>query len=316
MRRILLWSPLDDYLADLLGKLDGVDFRRIASEAELARELPEADAMVMLGHLYSASVANMLGAKPLRLRWLQLTTAGYDAIETHGVPQSVVVTNAGHSHGPIVAEHAMALLTSLVRRLPAYAEPQSRRVFDRRIPLPPTTLEDATVVILGFGGIGRQIAKRVRAFGAKVVVVARSARVDPLADRIVAASELSAVLAEADALVVASSLTPETRGMIGREAFAALKPGAVLVNIARGAIVDTSALVEALTSGRLAGAGLDVTDPEPPPPEHPLWRCPNLIVTPHVAPFGSPAVRRRIAGLVAENVARFQTGRDLLHRVV
>ena len=94
-----------------------------------------------------------------------------------------------------------------------------------------------------------------------------------------------------------------------------MKPGGILVNIARGPIVDTAALVEALMSGRLAGAGLDVTDPEPPPPDHPLWSCPNLIVTPHVSGLGSPAVRRRIGALVMENLGRFVAGETLNHRV-
>jgi phosphoglycerate dehydrogenase-like enzyme len=188
-------------------------------------------------------------------------------------------------------------------------------VFNRALALPPATLEDSTVAILGFGGIGRETARRVRAFGARVIGIARTARPDELADAVVAASELHAALAQADSLVVTAALTEQTRGMIDGPALAAMKPGGLLVNIARGAIVDTAALATALHSGHLAGAGLDVTDPEPPPPDHPLWLCPNLIVTPHVSGLGSPAVRRRIAAVVEGNVGRFITGDDLLHRV-
>lgn len=313
--RILLWSPLDDYLAALLGSLDGVDFARVRSEEELAQHLPAADALVMLGHFYTASVARLVNQRANRLRWIQLTTAGYDGISFHGVPESIAVTNAGHSHAPMVAEHAVTLLTALIRRLPCYAEPQARHVFDRAIPLPLTTLEDATVAILGYGGIGREIARRVKSFGSQVVAIARTARTDDIADQVVAAPDLLAVLARADALVIAAALTPETKGMIGQAAFASLKPGAVLVNIARGGIVDTMAMVEALNTSRLAGAGLDVTDPEPPPPDHPIWSCPNLIVTPHVSGLGSPGVQRRIAALVRENVGRFLAGRHVAHRV-
>lgn len=313
--RILLWSPMDDYLADLLAGMAGVDFRRVRSELELAEALPEAEAMVMLGHLYTAPVAALIRDRAPRLRWLQLTTAGYDGISFHGVPATVAVTNAGHSHAPMVAEHAMTLLTALVRRLPCYAEPQARHVFGRNIPLPLATLEDSTVAILGYGGIGRQIAIRVKAFGARAVAIARSGRADDVADRIVPVTDLHAVLAEADALVVACALTAETKGLIDAAALAALKPGAVLVNIARGAVVDTMALVGALNSLHLSGAGLDVTEPEPPPVDHPLWSCPNLIITPHVSGVGSPAVRRRIAAVVRGNVERFQAGRDLEHVV-
>jgi len=272
--------------------------------------------MVMLGHFYTADVAALVREKGRRLRWIQLTTAGYDGFTFHGVSATIAVTNAGHSHAPMVAEHAVTLLTALTRRLDLFAEPQSRHVFDRRIALPLATLEDSTVAILGYGGIGRETARRAKAFGARVVAVARSARQDEFADAIVPAHQLHAVLAQADSLVVTAALTEETKGMIDAHAMAAMKPGGVLVNIARGAIVDTTALVEALMSGRLAGAGLDVTDPEPPPPDHPLWSCPNLIVTPHISGMGSPAVRRRIGTLVMDNLVRFVAGEDLRHRVM
>jgi phosphoglycerate dehydrogenase-like enzyme len=247
---------------------------------------------------------------------MQLTTAGFDGFTFHGVPESVVVTNAGHSHAPMVAEHAVMLLSALTRRLHLFAEPQSRHVFDRGIALPLATLEGSTAVVLGYGGIGRETARRLKAFGARVVAVARSARQDEFADAIVPAYLLHAVLAEADSLVVTAALTQETKGMVDASALAAMKPGGLLVNIARGAIVDTDALVAALMSGQLAGAGLDVTDPEPPPPDHPLWSCPSLIVTPHVSGLGSPSVRRRIGGVVMDNLERFIAGADLLHRVM
>ena len=207
------------------------------------------------------------------------------------------------------------LLAALTRRLHLFAEPQARHVFDRGIALPLATLEDSTVAILGYGGIGRETARRAKAFGAKVIAIARSARDDEFADAIVPSSDLHSVLARADSLVVTAALTEQTKGMIDAAALAAMKPGGILVNIARGGIVDTPALVDALMSGHLAGAGLDVTDPEPPLPDDPLWSCPNLIVTPHVSGMGSPAVRRRIGALVMENLGRFLAGETLLHRV-
>jgi phosphoglycerate dehydrogenase-like enzyme len=312
---ILLWSPLDDYLADLLGASPAIRFTRIRSAADLAEKLPDADAIVMLGHFYTADVATLVRQQGRGLRWIQLTTAGYDGFTFHGVPDSIAVTNAGHSHGPMVAEHAITLLAALTRRLHLYAEPQSRHVFDRNIALPLATLEDSTVAILGYGGIGRETARRAKAFGARVIAIARSARNDEFADAIVASSQLHAVLAEADSLIVAAALTEETKGMIDARALQAMKPGGVLVNIARGGIVDTAALIEALNSGHLSGAGLDVSDPESPPPDHPLWSCRNLIVTPHVSGMGSPAVRRRIGALVMDNLARFIAGETLSHLV-
>jgi phosphoglycerate dehydrogenase-like enzyme len=312
---IALWSPDADYLANPLSASPAIRFSRVGSAAELAALLPDVDGIVMLGHYYTAETAALVLEKGQRLRWIQLTTAGYDGILFHGVPQSVEVTNAGHSHGPVVAEHAIMLLAALTRRLPLFAEPQARHVFDRSIAPKLATLEDSTVAVLGYGGIGRETARRAKAFGARVIAIARSAREDDFADAIVPSTQLHAVLAEADSLVVTAALTDETRGMIGRSALAAMKQGGILVNIARGPIVDTAALIEVLHSGHLSGAGLDVTDPEPPPADHPLWSCPNLIVTPHVAALGSAAVRRRIAALVMENLGRFLVGEALLHRV-
>jgi phosphoglycerate dehydrogenase-like enzyme len=312
---IVLWSPDADYLANPLSASPSIRLSRVGSAAELAALLPDVDVIVMLGHYYTADTAALLREQGRRLRWIQLTTAGYDGILFHGVKPGVVVTNAGHSHGPVVAEHAIMLLAALTRRLPAFAEPQARHVFDRSIAPKLATLEDSTVAVLGYGGIGRETARRAKAFGARVIAIARSAREDVFADAIVPSAQLHAVLAEADSLVVAAALTDETRGMIGRSALAAMKPGGIVVNIARGPIVDTAALIEALHSGHLAGAGLDVTDPEPPPADHPLWSCPNLLVTPHVAALGSAAVRRRIAALVMDNLGRFLAGAALAHRV-
>lgn len=313
--RMLLWSPLDDYLADLLQSLPDIDFARVRSIDELSQLLPNADAMVMLGHLYTAPVAALVRDKAPRLRWLQLTTAGYDGITFHGVPARVAVTNAGHSHAPMVAEHAVMLLSALTRRLPLFAEPQSRHVFDRGIALPLATLEDSHAVILGYGGIGREIARRLKAFGARITAIARSARADDIADQVVASADLHTVLAEADSLVIAAALTESSKGMIDANALAAMKPGGIVVNIARGGIMDTMALVDALNSGHVAAAGLDVTDPEPPPTDHPIWTCRHVVITPHISGLGSPVVRRRIAAVVRDNVARFQAGQDLACRI-
>lgn len=312
---ILLWSPLDDYLADMLTTRDDIRFGRVRSAEDLAAMVPEADGMVMIGHFYTAPVAAVIRAQAKRLRWIQLTTAGYDGFTFHGVPDGVVVTNAAHSHSPMVAEHAVTLLSALARRLHLYAAPQARHVWDREIRHSLTTLEDMTVAVLGYGGIGRETTRRLKAFGSRVIAIARTARPDDMADAVVSSSDLRATLARADALVVTAALTEETRGMIDAAALAALKPGALVVNIARGGLIDTGALIDALRGGHLGGAGLDVTDPEPPPPGHPLWDCPNVIITPHVAGVGSGPVWRRIAGVVEGNLDRFLAGERLHHQV-
>lgn len=313
---ILLWAPMDrDYLPGRMAELPDVRMPIVGGIDDLPGLLPEADAMVMLGHFYTAQSAPVIKRYGKRLRWIQLTTAGYDSVITHGKPDGVVVTNAGQSHGPMVAEHALMLLLALIRRLPAYGKRQVAHEFDRAIPLPLATLEESTVVVIGLGGIGRETARRAKAFGAHVLGVSKSGRAEPLCDEVLPAARLHEALSRADAVVIASALTEETKGLIDATAIAAMKKGAVLVNIARGAIVRTEALMAALHSGHLSGAGLDVTDPEPPPPEHPLWDCPNLIITPHLAGIGSVPVRRRIGDVVMENLRRLRAGEALAHVV-
>lgn len=313
---ILLWAPLDRaYLPGRIAAFPDVRVAIVDGIDDLPRLLPDADAMVMLGHFYTAQSAPVIKQFGRKLRWIQLTTAGYDSVITHGKPDSVVVTNAGHSHGPMVAEHALMLLLALIRRLPCFAPRQAAHAFDRTIPLPLTTLEEATVVMVGLGGIGRETARRAKAFGAQVLGVSRAGRPEPLVDEVFPAAGLHAALARADAVVIAAALTEETKGLIDAVAIAAMKQGAVLVNVARGAIVQTEALMAALHSSHLSGAGLDVTDPEPPPPDHPLWECPNLIITPHVSGIGSMPVRRRIGDVVMENLRRLRSGEALVQVV-
>ena len=192
---ILLWSPMDDYLAEMLSARADIRFGRVTSVEDLEAMLPGADAIVMLAHSYTATIAALMKARGTRLRWIQLTTAGFDGFTFHGAPQGAIVTNAGHSHAPMVAEHAVTLLCALIRRLYLYAEAQARPVWDRGIRHRLRTLEDATVAVLGYGGIGRETAKRLKAFGARVVAVARSAREDDIADAVVASADLHAVLA-------------------------------------------------------------------------------------------------------------------------
>jgi phosphoglycerate dehydrogenase-like enzyme len=177
------------------------------------------------------------------------------------------------------------------------------------------TLRGKRVAILGFGHIGRRIAALAAACGARVTAIARSKRieagiaVEPLA-------ALRAVVAGADALVIAAPLTAETEGLVGRDVLAAMPSGSLLINVSRGPIVVADDLLAALDSGALAAAALDVTDPEPLPPEHPLWTRHNLVITPHVAGIGGGALMRaELEELVVDNVRRFVTGRPLCHVV-
>jgi phosphoglycerate dehydrogenase-like enzyme len=279
------------------------------------RALPSADALICPDRFYSAKIAEAVRNSAPKLRWIQLLTAGYDRAKQHGVPAHIAVCNAGPAYAPAVAMHAVALLLALQRRLPTILTNQKRHAWDRSCTAELTTPASSTIAVIGFGPIGREIGRLLRALGARVVAVTRRGLPDPNADEIVSGDHLRDVLKRADALVVAASSDDSTRGLIGERELSACKKTAVLVNIARGAIVDARALGAALRNGTIAGAGIDVTDPEPLPADDPLWDAPNLIVTPHCAGECGAIAGERIADLACENLRRFIDGASLMHVV-
>ena len=273
----------------------------------------DVQALVLPGYLYDAAMAKALPRTLPRLRWLQFLTAGIEGAQLHGVPPGVTVTNAGDAWSPAVAEHTMTLLLCLYRRIPETLAAQARARWDRGFFPGMLSVTGRTMAIVGFGSIGRELAVRARAFGMRVVGVNRSGRPEPSADAIRKTDALRDVLAEADVVVVAVPHAPGTARLFDADLLAACKPGAVFINIARGALVDTAALEAAVRSGHLAGAGLDVTDPEPLPDGHSLWHTPNVIISPHVAGAAGPALRERLATVVEDNVRRFVAGEPLRH---
>jgi phosphoglycerate dehydrogenase-like enzyme len=277
----------------------------------MRRELADADALWAWPAFYDAELVELLARHRPRLRWVQLPTMGYDPVELHGVPSGVTVTTAGDAYAPTVAEHALTLLLALVRRIPEAVRNAERHRWDQSGARAIGTLHGATVAVVGFGNIGREIAVRLRGFGARVVAVSRNGRPDPLADEVVAADRLFDALGRSDAVVLAVPLNAQTRHLIDARALAAMQPHALLINIARGGVIDQPALATALAEGRLGGAGLDVTDPEPLPPDDPLWTLPNALITPHVAGYGGDVAPRRILALVERNLRNFIEGRPL-----
>jgi len=277
----------------------------------LEREAPSADALWSVPSTYDASVAETLKKSAKKLRWIGMTSVGYDPLVRFGVPKGAIVTNVGSSLSPVVAEHAVALLSAMVRQLPAMHARQLEGSWDPSVMKQLGALEDMTVAVVGFGGIGREIARRLRAFDVRVVAVRASGRSDALADEMYPAARLRDALARVDAVIVAVPMNDATRGLIGAPAFAALPAHAFLVNVSRGPVVDSDALKAALRENRLAGAALDVTDPEPLPAGDPLWSDPRVLITPHIGGFGSIESSRRIVALFERNVGNFLTGKPL-----
>ena len=294
-------------------EFDNVTISTVAPDAAaLEAELRDADVLVTNNAFYTAGLAEIAHNGAPKLRWIQFYSTGYNNAETFGLPSGVTLTNAGSVYAPPVAEHAMTLLLALVRQIPHMERGRLRKHFDQlETASHLNTLRGATLLAVGFGGIGREVARRAASFGMRVIGVARTAREEPPAERVVALVELHDVLPEADAVISSLPLLDDTVSTFGAREFAAMKPSAVFVNVGRGALVDEDALVQALRERRIAGAGLDVYTVEPLPVENPLWELDNVIISPHVGGFGDPATLRDLTAIGRDNVERFITGQPL-----
>lgn len=252
---------------------------------------------------------------PAGIEWVQLPSAGIEEWFDAGVIQrhpKVRFTSATGAFAATVAEHAVTLLLAGVRDLPEHLRADTWRQSElaRRV----GTLRGSTVVIVGAGGIGRAMIPMLAAFGAHVIAVNRSGCPVPGAVQTFPVSDLHDVWSKADHVVVGAPATPATKHLIGAGEFAQLKPTSWVINIARGSLIDTDALVDALRHGVIGGAALDVTDPEPLPDGHALWSLPNVIITPHDS---NPPQHRltAFADRVRDNVARFAAGNELIASV-
>jgi D-2-hydroxyacid dehydrogenase (NADP+) len=208
-------------------------------------------------------------------------------------------------HGPQMAELALSMMLMLQRRLPTMIENQRHRRWQR---WPQPVLTGKTVTILGLGAAGRSLARACKALGMRVVGVSASQASAEDFDLVVPRARLAEVCAAADFLVLLAALEPETRRLVGAEVLAALPRRAFLINLARGGLVDEAALIGALRTERVAGAGLDVFDEEPLPPEHPLWDLPNVLLTPHIGGWSDVLVEQAVP-LLAHNLGVFLSGR-------
>jgi D-2-hydroxyacid dehydrogenase (NADP+) len=245
------------------------------------------------------------------LRWFHSMSAGVDSpVFSTMLERGARLTTSSGATAPPIAGTVMLYLLALSRDLPRWLRAQAAREW---APTRICELGGQRVVVVGFGPIGQEVVRLAMAFGMQPVVVRRAARGDePCPVRPLA--ELGDAVRDADAVVVALPLAPETRGLISANVIAAMPSTAVFVNVGRGELVDQSALTDALASGRLAGAGLDVFDPEPLPPEDPLWDLPNVIISPHSSGSSSGSAER-VAEIFLDNLARFVRGEPLRNEV-
>lgn len=250
------------------------------------------------------------------IQWIQLTTAGVEnCLSIPAVKQrNLLVTNMQRISGPIIAEHVMALTLAFTRGLDLYIPAQAQGKWARGAAPPgrASVVAGKTMLVVGLGGIGTEVAKRAHALGMKVTATRASGRTGPeFVSYVGLPDELPKLASEADFVVNTAPLTAQTQGIFNAALFEKMKPTAYLINIARGGSVVTSDLVEALKSKKIAGAGLDVTDPEPLPPDHPLWKAPNVIITPHVASDSDLGLDAQLQ-VVRENLRRYIAGDRML----
>ncbi|MGH7242021.1 MAG: D-2-hydroxyacid dehydrogenase [Phycisphaerales bacterium] len=259
-----------------------------------------------------------LAAAP-NLVWVVTPSAGVDrfmGMKGLAENEKIVLTNSRAMHGPAIADHAFAMLLTLTRNMREHVEMQKQGKWDDAEGVSrPIALQGKTMLVVGIGGIGTEVAKRAGGFGMRVIATRRSdTPAPPFVEKVGKPDELLKMLPEADVVAICVPLTKETDHLFDATAFSAMKKGAIVINVARGRVVDTDALVAALRSGQLGGACLDVTDPEPLPSGHALWKEPRVIITPHVS-ADADLTDERIRQLLVENVRRFGAGEPLLNVV-
>jgi phosphoglycerate dehydrogenase-like enzyme len=279
-----------------------------AERDQLLKEIVDADAIF-------GTISPQLFHAAHKLKWVQIYSAG---VETYRFPEfihsDVILTNCKVIQGPEIADHALALLLALTRDLNKIIPNRSKEEW-ARASYHPLELRGKTAVVIGVGGIGSQIAQRAAAFGMKVIGVdPKDIPFSPYVTRTVYPDRLDSVLPEADVVFISAPHTPQSEGMMGPKQFELMKKGSFFIAVSRGKLYNTEALVKALDERRIAGAGMDVTNPEPLPKGHALWKFDNVIITPHIAGQSDGIDARRV-GLIKDNIARFLKGEPMLNVV-
>jgi len=307
--KVILRVDRSDRLPAIQAVVPGVEVVAVRTLAEAVAQAP--DAQVVIGFCNEEILETAPG-----LVWVQVFSSGVEnCVSKPGIARGgKILTNGQRIGSPALAEHAIALMLALVRGLDVFHASQLEGAWERNAELGTgefMELEGRTVLVVGLGGIGTQVAKRADGLGMRVIATRGSRREGPeYVDYVGLANEVHQLVTQADVVINTAPLTERTRGMFNAEFFAAMKPTAYFVSVGRGASTVTADLLAALENGEIAGAGLDVTDPEPLPEGHPLWSTPRVIITPHTA-GRSDKGRDRLYLLVAENLRRYVAGEPL-----
>lgn len=308
---VLLSSPwLHPYLKELQDEFPEVEFAYSDNPQDLITAAAEAE--VVLGQVTSEILA---AAK--QLRWIQSGSAGVEWMGS--VPElantDIIVCNTRGAHADTIAEHTFGMLVLLARGFIPLYEAQKKHEWQRRQIKPGMGLVGLTMGIIGLGNIGRAIGERAQAFKMKVIAVdAHDVPRPAYVSQFWRLDGLNELLGRSDIVVVATPITPETRGMLGPNELTHMKEGAFLLVVSRGGIIDEPTVVKMLREGKLAGAGLDVTETEPLPADNELWDAPNIFITPHSSPT-SALTRNNVVAILKDNLHRYLAGQLLTNMV-
>ena len=300
-----------DVIPRLQAGFPHVPFAVVDTPAELIARVGEVEALIIPNGQYTPEVARALKERGRKLKWMQFTTSGIDIAIKTGLPDNVIITNAAGANAIAVAEHSMALMLAVARGFNHAGAARAEKNWARRemmsLEISP---EGRTMAIVGLGNIGRDIARKAKAFDMRVIGISRGTAPVPNVDEIRPRERLRETVAEADVLMLSATYDPSTKGMIDRSVIAAMKPNAIFVNTARGQLVDEKALIEALQTDRIAGAGIDVAEIEPPDPASPLWTLPNVVMTPHSAGGGGAKIGK-LYEIIARNLTLWLAGQPM-----
>jgi D-2-hydroxyacid dehydrogenase (NADP+) len=314
MKAVLFQAPAGRSVTDFAKDFSDLEWSIVRTNAEAERGLAGAEIFLIGNPACTPELGeslNRLAGKTLR--WVHFLTSGYDRAHMLNIPAGVRLSNTSSIKAPTISEHTITLLLALHRRLHEFSGSQRDHRWERgEVRNRMTTLYGSTVCVVGLGAIGRAFAQKAKALGARVIAVSRAAKPDDVIEKVYSRDAMHEALAVSDSVAVCTSLEDDNTHMIGAPEFAAMKQGAYILNIARGALIDENALVAALKSGKLGGAGLDATTEEPLSPDSPIWDAPNVILTPHVSNSGPDQYRDQKI-LFADNLSRFREGRPLLN---
>jgi len=306
MREILVTIPTQPCHREML--------KKIAAEAHFTYEMNPTEAAVENADIILGNVPPVMLKRARKLRWIQLNTAGTDGYP-EVLPKDCLLTNATGAYGLAVSEHMLAMLLELMKKLHLYGANQQQHLWKDEGTV--TSICGSRTLVVGLGDLGGEFAKRMHLLGSTVTGIRRGKGPKPeYLDALYQMDSLDNCLKDAD--IVASCLPggADTTHIFNAETFAKMKPGAYFLNVGRGSAVDSRALANALNSGHLAGAGLDVTEPEPLPKDHPLWNAKNLVLTPHISGwYHLPETHERILGITAENLEAFLAGTPLRNQI-